>query len=277
MNQGAENRGKMQRSSRLQKALKTCYFTTLVSLALGLASPGARGAVDVGVNDSYNGTAPKSSATPWINALFQDIGPNVVRLTITAPNLSNPELLQGLYLNFNDTKRAGSLSFSPVFGLWQGVNHDYGLHLNQNGEQASTGGEYDILLNFTSSRGGGSEKEHLGRKDFGGNTFGRNDQVVFDITTSQGATSLSSFDFAFLSVPGSAGSFYAAAFIERTGFNHKDFDYAGATSFSVLGVPEPASGLAAAGLCVAGFVTGFASAPIGRFCRRLRRGLARRT
>jgi hypothetical protein len=53
--------------------------------------------------------------------------------------------------------------------------------------------------------------------------------VVFDITTTQPDTSLSSLDFAFESEPGTAGSFYSAALILNTGNNNKQADWAGST------------------------------------------------
>jgi hypothetical protein len=62
---------------------------------------------------------------------------------------------------------------------------------------------------------------------------------------------LSSLDFAFKSVPGTAGSFYSAALIQNTGSNNKQSDWAGATTFTFISVPEPVSGLAAAGMCLA--------------------------
>jgi hypothetical protein len=197
--------------------------------------------VDIGVNKSYNGPAPRSSTTPWIDTLFQDIGPNTVQLTITAPNLTsaglgNPEFLQSLYLNFNATKHVTALKFTPVFSQWQGLSTAYSLGLSQNNSfQASTGGNYDILLGFQTK---GVP-----------NQFNQGDQVVFDITTTQANTSLSSLDFAFKSVPGTAGSFYSAAVIEGTKENA--LDYAGSTTFTFISVPEPASGWAAAGLCLA--------------------------
>src|SRR5215469_5258106 len=197
--------------------------------------------VDIGVNKSYNGTAPHSSTTPWVDTLFQDIGPNTVQLTITAPNLTsgtlaNPEFLQSLYLNFNDTKSVTALQFTPVFSQWQGLSTVYSLGLSQNNEQASTGGNYDILLGFQTKGVA--------------NQFNQGDQVVFDITTTQANTSLSSLDFAFKSVPGTAGSFYSAALIQNTGSNNKQSDWAGSTTFTFISVPEPASGWAAAGLCL---------------------------
>ena len=197
--------------------------------------------VDIGVNKSFNGTAPHSSTTPWVDTLFQDIGPNTVQLTITAPNLTsgtlaNPEFLQSLYLNFNATKQVTALQFTPVFSQWQGLSTVYSLGLSQNNEQASTGGNYSILLGFQTK---GVP-----------NQFNQGDQVVFDITTTQANTSLSSLDFAFRSVPGTAGSFYSAALIQNTGNNNKQSDWAGATTFTFISVPEPVSGWAAAGLCL---------------------------
>src|SRR5262249_18740034 len=149
-----------------------------------------------------------------------------------------------LFLNFNDTKQVNSLIFTPVFNLWQGVENSFTLQLNRNNEQADSGGNYDILLGFSTDNGASRR-------------FGNGNQVVFDITTTQANTGLDSLDFSFRSVPGSAGSFYAAAFIQNTGLNHKDSDFAGATTFTVLGVPEPASGFAAAGICLFALATQF--------------------
>jgi hypothetical protein len=233
-------------------ANKITSWRVLQILGLILATGStAWAAVDIGVDTSYFGSAPKSPTTPWVDTFFQDIAPNTVRLTIAAENLSNPEYLENLYLNFNDTKQVNSLIFTPVFSLWQGVQNVYSLQLSRNNEQAATGGNYDILLGFSDAPGASRR-------------FGNGDQVVFDITTSQPNTELTSLDFAMRSVPGSAGSFYAAAFIQRTGSNHKDSDFAGASTFTVLGVPEPSSGFAAAGVCLAG---------LGIY---LRRGILRR-
>jgi len=234
-------------SIEAKKKLKgKLLYSICTAAVLIMATSAVQAAVDIGVNHSYNGTPPHSSTTPWVDTLFQDMGGGRVRLTITAPNLTsgqlaNPEFLQSLFLNFNDTKQVTSLIFTPVFSLWQGLSTVYSLGLSKDNEQASTGGKFDIVLGF---------------QTMGGvpNQFNQGDVVVFDITTSQ-ATSLSSQDFAFLSTPGSAGSFYSAALIQNTGSNNKQSDYAGATTFTVLGVPEPASGFTAAACCFAGLVS----------------------
>jgi hypothetical protein len=131
------------------------------------------------------------------------------------------------------------LQFTPVFSQWQGLSTAYSLGLSQNGETASTGGNYSILLGFQKNGGVPSQ-------------FNQGDQVVFDITTTQANTSLSSLDFAFKSVPGTAGSFYSAALIKQTSDkNDNSSDWAGSTTFTFISVPEPVSGWAAAGMCLA--------------------------
>ncbi len=143
------------------------------------------------------------------------------------------------------TKQVTSLIWQPVFSMWKGLATAYSLaETSPPNLQASTGGKYDIQLGFQTSGGLSSQ-------------FNHGDTVVFDITTAQKNTSLSSQDFAFRSIPGTAGSFYAASYFGGTGSNGKGTDYAGATTFTVLGVPEPASGFAAAGICLAGLAVGF--------------------
>ena len=233
----ADNKKQEQRANT-----KSLRILGLVWGAVLISSSITQGAistsVDIGINKSYNGTAPDSSTTPWINSLFQDIGPNTVQLTITAPNLSGPEFLQSLYLNFNSTKQVTALKWTPVWSQWHGLATAYSLvETTPPLLQASTGGKFDIQLGFQTS--GGLP-----------NQFNQGDQVVFDITTTQANTSLSSLDFAFKSVPGTAGSFYSAALIQNTGSNDKQSDWAGATTFTFISVPEPASGWAAAGMCL---------------------------
>jgi hypothetical protein len=132
--------------------------------------------------------------------------------------LANPEFLRSLFLNFNDTKDVTALQFTPVYGQWHGLAPAYSLDLGQNNFQASTGGNYSILLGFQ-TKGVPSQ-------------FNQGDQVVFVITTTQPNTSLSSSDFAYESEPGTAGSFYAAALIQNTGSNNKQSDWAGSTTFT---------------------------------------------
>jgi len=226
-------------SVRPPKSLRTSARALGVAVAATLmASSVAHAALDIGVNVNFQGTPPHSSTTPWVNSLFTDISPNTVQLTITAPNLTNPEFFSSLYLQFNPTKNVSALTFTPVFSQWQGISQKYSVGLNQNNFQAgANGGDFSILLGF--------------------NNFSQGDQVVFDITTSQKNTSLSSADFAFRSSNnhhGTQNTYYEAAYIQGIGGNGSGWD--GASTFVMTAVPEPASGFAAAGCCLVGLAMG---------------------
>ena len=211
--------------------------------------------MDIGTDVSILGAKPASSSTPWVNSLFTDIGPNTVRLTITAPNLTASEFIQNLYLNFNDTKQVNSLLFTPVFSLWQGVSTDYGLNLKQNQFQAgSQGGDFDIKLNFQKNGGLSSQ-------------FNHGDTVVFDITTTQN-TSLSSLDFAFRSFDGPHPPLYYEA-ANLGGISKNDSGWVAADTFSVSVVPEPSSGFAAAGIGFVGLSTCLLRGILRRRCKEM--------
>src|SRR5262245_60547256 len=96
---------------------------------------------------------PDSSVQPWMDIIFQDIGPNTVRLTITAPHLTGPEQAENMYFNFNDTKNVNNLIFTPVFSEWQGVSHSYTLQEQKNNVNANQAGRYDIKLGFQTIQG----------------------------------------------------------------------------------------------------------------------------
>jgi hypothetical protein len=222
-----------------QKVVKRLFKPSIAIASLLVANLAAQAAVDIGTDVSILGSKPASSQTPWVNSLFTDIGPNTVRLTITAPNLTSLEFLQTLYLNFNDTKQVSSLVFTPVFNLWQGVSTMYSLGLNKNNFQAgSEGGDFDIQLGFQTSGGLSSQ-------------FNHGDTVVFDITTKQN-TSLSSMDFAFKSYDGNNHPplYYEAAYLG--GISGNKTGWVAADTFNVSLVPEPASGFVTAACCFVG-------------------------
>jgi len=216
-------------------------FWTILLAAVLLSSSAARAALDIPIGTSFNGTPPTSPA-PWVDMSFADLSPGKVRLTITASQLSAISIVQNLYFNFDDTKRVTSLTFTPVWSLFHGVNA-YSLAQSKNLFQASTGGNFDLRLGFGTSSAASQ--------------FNGGDQVVFDITGSQ---SFSAASFAFRSYQGGPippnSSWYAAAFIQNTGAKHNQTDWAGAGSFTLTSVPEPAFGFASAGCCLAGLGLG---------------------
>jgi len=234
-----EARNKEQTGILVAKVVKP----VLVLAALLVANLTTQAAVSIGTDVSIQGSKPASSTTPWVNSLFTDIAPNTVQLTITAPNLTGSEFIQNLYLQFNNTKQVTSLVFTPVFSQWQGLSTTYSLGLNQNNFQAgSQGGDFSILLGFQT--GGGLPKQ-----------FNQGDTVIFDITTTQKNTSLSSMDFAFKSFNNNHPPlYYEAAYLG--GISGKNTGWVAADTFFTIAVPEPASGFAAAGFCLAVFGAG---------------------
>ena len=203
-----------------------------------LSGSAARAALDIPIGTSYNGTPPTSPA-PWVEMNLVDLAPNTVRLTITAAQLSSISFIKNLFFNFDDTKNVTSLTFTPVWSLFSGVN-SYSLTERKNNLTAASVGKFDIQLGF----GGGNNAA---------SQFNGGDRVVFDITSSQ---SFSAASFAFRSYqPGSIppnSSWYAAAFIQNTGAKNNHTDWAGAGSFTLTSVPEPSFGFATAGCCLAG-------------------------
>src|SRR5262249_51152496 len=143
--------------------------------------------VEIGLDVGYRPVSPDATARPWVDAVFQGVAPNKVRLTITAPHLTDPEFAQYVYFNFNETNSASKLVFSPVFSDWQGVLPIFTSTTSKNGLRADGGGVFDIRLGFLNGRRS---------QEFNGG-----DKVVFDITLA-GGSSLSALDFAFNSSPG---------------------------------------------------------------------------
>jgi hypothetical protein len=120
-------------------------WAVLVGVTL-LSGSAARAALDIPIGTSYNGTPPTSPA-PWVDLNFVDLAPNTVRLTITAARLSSISYIQNLFFNFDDTKTVTSLTFTPVWSLWSGVNN-YSLMERKNHLPADRGGSFDIALGF---------------------------------------------------------------------------------------------------------------------------------
>jgi len=155
-----------------------------------------------------------------------------VRLTINLSTLSSIFFVNKVLLNFDDTKNVNSLTFQQVSGV--GANN---VGEGKNTFQGDRGGYFDIKLQWSPTFTGGS-------------------QAVFDITSSQ---AISAASFAFRSYqPGPIppnSSWYAAAQIIDSVHNDRS-DWAGAGSFTLTTVPEPAFGFASAGCCLAGLGLG---------------------
>jgi hypothetical protein len=230
-----------EKSRGSKSGQRLCRWTMILGAVL-LSNSTARAALDIPIGTSFNGMPP-TSPPPWVDLNFVDLSPGTVRLTITAAQLSSISFIQNIYFNFDDTKNVTSLTFTPVWSLWSGVN-SYSLSESKNGLAADKGGKFDISLGFAGGNNAASQ-------------FNGGDRVVFDITSGE---SFSSASFAFKSyqsgpIPPNS-SWYAAAFIQNTGAKNNMAGWDGAGSIILTSVPESSFGFASAGCCLAGLGLG---------------------
>lgn len=151
-------------------------------------------------NNVYSGSSVSQGA-PWLEAAFQDDGPNQVLLTISATDLTtgnNPEFLGELDFNFNPNApfNVDNLSFAFQSGS-SGVT-PVTPSTGEDAYKADGDGYYDINFNFKNN-----------------SSFQQGDSLTYLITTAPG-TSLSAADFAYESTSsgGTSGPFYAAAHLQ---------------------------------------------------------------
>ncbi len=173
-------------------------------------------------NHAFSGATPASTNLPWVDAVFQDVAPGRVQLTVTNLNLVGGENVDQLYFNLNPNHDASSLVFSAAGG--SGGYDAPAISLGVNTFKADGDGKYDILFNFSI---GGSEA----------NRFTANESLVYEIS---GIPGLTAADFGCLSQPaGGAGPFYAAAHVQRIGAGLVSGWVSATDAMSFPLVPEP--------------------------------------
>ena len=181
----------------------------------------------LGLDTEFSGaTPPASGTTPWVTATFDDSfgGPNTVRLTMTADNLTGGgggENLELFHFNFDPSLDPTALTFSAVDNSASNPENglgDNGIFTGVNAFMANGDGNYDIVFNFPPPPGGG------------GNRFTGGESVIYDITYTS-AIDVNSFNF--LSDDGGGqGTFLAAAHIQRINGNESGW---------IGVVPEPST------------------------------------
>ena len=173
------------------------------------------------MGDVYSGTEPTPATGPWTQALFEDVAPGEVRLTLSNPNLTGNENVDEWYFNLNPSLNPANLVFTFV-----GESGSFSkpqIKEGANRFKAGGGGEYDIRFQFAE---GGSACTR----------FTAGESVVYDIS---GIPNLDAADFAYLSAPaGGAGPFYAAAHVQRIGCNSASA-WLAPTNNEPTPVPEP--------------------------------------
>jgi hypothetical protein len=166
-----------------------------------------------------SGTSPVGSG-PFVNALFTDITPGVVQLTISAVGLSGPEFLSALDLNLNPALSPADLSFSVVGST--GSFADPTISTGANKFKADGGGKYDVSFVFNSKAA---------------KSFGAGDSVTYDICYTGGTLTANDFDF--LSKP-AAGSDPLLAIAQVSGIPGCDSPMTGwVDPCQITPVPEP--------------------------------------
>jgi len=214
-------------------------FVCIMSPKLGAASATA------GLDQVFGtqSVAPKSTTTPWVQAIFQDNGDGTVNLTINNPNLTGVEDVGTFYFNFNDAKNVGALQFSIVSqtGTFDSSSLSYSLSSSLVSSQKADGdGYYDVVINGFAT-GQDTTK-----------TFGVGDSLTLKISSTQGSISFSDFNF---TSDGGTTAYYAAAHVMNTCTQSNKGAYLGGSSFTVA--PESyATGFGA------GLVALFASLPL---------------
>jgi len=176
----------------------------------------------------FSGDPSLATNTTHLTALFQDVSPGHVRLTLSAPGLTNNENIDKLYFNLNPADNPGSLIFSN-FTVAQGSFGFPAIDEGVDAYKADGDGYFDVRLNF-----GGSGLPTW---------FSQGDVMVCDLV---GIPTLTAADFVYLSAPSgsSVGPFNAAVHLVSI-FNsngHGDTSgYVGAVGPGpdVQFVPEP--------------------------------------
>jgi hypothetical protein len=181
---------------------------------------------DIGGDPIFSGTPPAASA-PWVDAIFQDVAPGVVLLTITNTGLSAAEKLTEFYINLSPALDPLSLSIANV-----GSSGGFTLpSINQglNAFKADGDGKYDVRFNFAQPPAG---------------AFTGGEYVTYQIS---GIASLDATDFIYLSQPaGGHGPFYAAGHVQAIDASSITDEtcasgWIAPTTFSEIPIPEPTS------------------------------------
>ncbi len=171
----------------------------------------------------FGGVAPASTEHTWVEALFKDISPGVVGLTISNLNLSGSEDVDSVYLNLSPALNPNSLSFSFQNAAGKLKNPD--ITQGTDAFKAGGDGKYDILFSFATSMGDNQR-------------FNAGESITYFIS---GIPGLKATDFEYLSAPdGGAGPFYAAAHVQRIGTASLS-GWIASDTIAPVTVPEPRS------------------------------------
>jgi hypothetical protein len=197
----------------------SCALVALVAVGDSRAAT-----ITYGLDIEFSGGQAPAGPTPWVTAQFDDSigGPNTVRLTMSATNLSGSEYIAEMSFNFDPALDPTQLTFTDVSSPSVGATT---VSTGVDAFKADGDGFFDIFFDFPPPPGSAAAR------------FGPGEVVVYDITYT---SAIDVNSFAFLSeMGGGTGSYFAAAHVQNTtGAGTGGSGWIGATV-----VPEPASAL----------------------------------
>jgi hypothetical protein len=182
-------------------------------------------------------TPPASATTPWIVATFEDIGGGVVRLTMSAPNLTGTERVGEWDFNLDPTLNPNSLLFDRRDDLDGNTVVVDDINTGVNAFKADGDGFFDIQFLFDAQSPG---------------SFQDGEQVIFDISGIAGLDCLD-FNFDSFSDNGGHGPFKSAAHVQSIGPSGANSGWIAPSGNTTTAVPVPPS-IVLAGLGGFGFV-----------------------
>lgn len=197
--------------------MKRVFLLVVVVLTVtALAIQATAKTITFGSNFTYSGTAPASTATPWLTTTFDDGGcTGSVLLTLSATNLTGGEFVSDWYLNFAQDSLVNSLVFTAPTKIGSFATPT--ISLGTNDFKADGDGYYDIRLSFATSAN---------------NRFKAGNCISYTISGIAGLTA-DSFNAVSLS-SGGTGPFTNAAHVQNIGSSS-------ASGWVTTSVPEPSS------------------------------------
>ena len=221
----------------------TRILAGVASIAIcGLMGPSvASGSITMDLDFEFSGAddllARGAPGPPWLRAIFEDIAPGTIRLTMNALNLIANEFIDEWSFNLNPVLDPTFLNFAPVNVSAVGA---VTISTGVNAFQADGDGSYDIHFDFPQSNSGG-----------GAMRFKAGESVIYDITYDiPGVLVEGSFNFQSQPPSGGNGFFNTAAHIQGIGTGGGASDWIGeddpvvvppGTGIGGASVPEAAS------------------------------------